>query len=181
MLVVGIGVTPETELATMAGCATGNGILVGADMATNIDGIYAIGDGALITENAAPAIGPSPLRIESVHNAQDSGARAAATINGHQPPPHQAPWFWSEQYDVRLQSAGIVPAAANDVVYVRRPGKREPGFSVWTVESGNFCAVEAVQDPAGYMLGKKCLERGLSPDPAQIADPNFDMKSFVAG
>ncbi len=181
MLVVGIGVTPETELATMAGCATGNGILVGADMATNIDGIYAIGDGALITENAAPAIGPSPLRIESVHNAQDSGARAAATINGHQPPPHQAPWFWSEQYDVRLQSAGIVPAAANDVVYVRRPGKREPGFSVWTVASGNFCAVEAVQDPAGYMLGKKCLERGLSPDPAQIADPNFDMKSFVAG
>lgn len=181
MLVVGIGVLPETDLATMAGCATGNGILVGADMATSIDGIYAIGDGALVTENAAPAIGTSPLRIESVHNAQDSGARAAAAINGHEPPAHQAPWFWSEQYDVRLQSAGIVPATADDVVYVRRPGKREPGFSIWTLAGGNVCAVEAVQDPAGYMLGKKCLERGLSPDPAQIADPGFDMKSFVAG
>ena len=181
MLVVGIGVLPETDLATMAGCATGNGILVGADMATSIDGIYAIGDGALVTENAAPAIGTSPLRIESVHNAQDSGARAAAAINGHEPPAHQAPWFWSEQYDVRLQSAGIVPATADDVVYVRRPGKREPGFSIWTLAGGNVCAVEAVQDPAGYMLGKKCLERGLSPNSAQIADPDFDMKSFVAG
>ena len=62
-----------------------------------------------------------------------------------------------------------------------RPGKREPGFSIWTLAGGNVCAVEAVQDPAGYMLGKKCLERGLSPDPAQIADSGFDMKSFVAG
>ena len=180
MLVVGIGVAPETGLAAAAGCAVGNGILVGADMATNIDGIYAVGDGALITQNDAPAIGTTPIRIESVHNAQDSGARAAAAINGHEPPPHQAPWFWSEQYDVRLQSAGLVPAAADDVVHVRRPGKRDTGFSVWTLESGRVCAVEAVRDPAGYMLGKNCLERGLSPDAAQLADPGFDLKAFAA-
>ena len=188
MLVVGIGVTPETGLAEMAGCAVGNGILVGADMATDVDGIYAIGDGALVQTDGTATIGgagaigvAAGIRIESVHNAQDSGERAAAAINGHAPPSHQAPWFWSEQYDARLQSAGLVPPPDDDTVFVRRPGKRETGFSVWSIKAGMLCAVEAVRDPAGYMLGKACLERGLSPDAGQLADPAFDLKAFVAG
>ena len=188
MLVVGIGVAPETRLAEMAGCAIGNGILVGSDMATDVDGIYAIGDGALVQTDGTDAIGGEAavhigagIRIESVHNAQDSGERAAAAINGHAPPSRQAPWFWSEQYDARLQSAGLVPPPDDDTVFVRRPGKRETGFSVWSLKGGMLYAVEAVRDPAGYMLGKTCLERGLTPDAAQLADPAFDLKAFVAG
>lgn len=174
MLVVGIGVAPETTLAAAAGAETDNGILVDDGMETSVAGIYAIGDGALRRGSV------HGVRIESVHNAQDSAERAAAAISGHEPPADQAPWFWSEQFDVRLQSAGIVPTAGDDLHHVRRPGKREGGFSVWSYDGTTLCAVEAVRDPAGYMLGKTCLEKGLSPTPAQAGDPAFDLKGFVA-
>ena len=174
MLVVGIGVTPETALAEAAGIETGNGILVDAGMQTSVAGIYAIGDGALQRDSAYG------IRIESVHNAQDSAERAAAAINGHAPPAVQAPWFWSEQFGLRLQSAGIVPAAADDLVCLRRPGKRADGFSIWSFRGDELCAVEAVGDPAGYMLGKTCLEKGLSPTHDAVTDAAFDMKAFVA-
>ena len=174
MLVVGIGVTPETALAEAAGIEAGNGILVDAGMQTSVAGIYAIGDGALQRDSAYC------IRIESVHNAQDSAERAAAAINSHAPPAVQAPWFWSEQFGLRLQSAGIVPAAADDVVCLRRPGKRADGFSIWSFRGDELCAVEAVGDPAGYMLGKTCLEKGLSPTHDAVTDAAFDMKAFVA-
>lgn len=182
MLVVGIGVVPEMALAAAAGAETGNGILVDDQMETSVPGIYAIGDGALRRGSARgiPPIIPPGIRIESVHNAQDSAERAAAAIAGHAPPADQAPWFWSEQFDVRLQSAGIVPTAGASVCHVHRPGKREGGFSVWSYAGDLLCAVEAVRDPAGYMLGKSCLEKGLSPTPAQAGDPAFDLKAFVA-
>lgn len=171
MLVVGIGVSPETGLAEMAGAETGNGIQVDDHMQTSVDGIYAIGDVA--RQGDAP-------RIESVHNASDTADRAVAAILGADQPAPQTPWFWSEQYDARLQSAGIVPPQTDETVYVRRPGKRENGFSVWSFDGGRLCAVEAVRDPAGYMLGKTCLDRGISPHPDQIGDPTFDVKAFVA-
>ena len=171
MLVVGIGVLPEIALAEMAGADTGNGIQVDENMRTTVDGVYAIGDVA--RQGDAP-------RIESVHNASDTAERAAAAILGHELPALQTPWFWSEQYDARLQSAGIVPPPSENTLYIRRPGKRETGFSVWSYDGDRLCAVEAVRDPAGYMLGKTCLDRGVSPNPDQIGDPSFDVKAFVA-
>ena len=174
MLVVGIGVVPDMALAAAAGAETGNGILVDDTMQTSVPGIYAIGDGALRRGSAGG------IRIESVHNAQDSAERAAAAIGGHAPPADQAPWFWSEQFDVRLQSAGIVPTSGEAVRHIWRPGKREGGFSVWSYAGDTLCAVEAVRDPAGYMLGKACLEKELSPSPADVGDPAFDLKAFVA-
>ncbi len=182
MLVVGIGVLPRTEVARLAGAEIGNGIQVNASMQTNAKDIYAIGDVALIADDLRDDLaGGLGGRIESVHNASDSAERAAAAINGHAPPTPQAPWFWSEQYHARLQSAGLVPVPGDKVRYVRRPGKREPGFSVWSFEGDALKAIEAVGDPAGYMLGKKCLERGLSPDPDQLGDSAFDLKGFAAG
>jgi len=178
MLVVGIGVVPEMALAAAAGAETGNGILVDDGMETSVAHIYAIGDGAL-RRGVRPDIPPG-IRIESVHNAQDSAERAAAAICGQGAPAVEAPWFWSEQFDVRLQSAGIVPAPGETVRHIRRPGKREGGFSVWSYEGDLLRAVEAVRDPAGYMLGKSCLEKGLSPTPEQAGDPAFDLKAFVA-
>lgn len=173
LLLVGIGVSPDLDLAADAGIACGNGILVNAMMQSSIDDIFAIGDVALI-DGAA-------LRIESVDNAQVTAARAAAAICRTAQPAIAEPWFWSEQFDVRLQSAGIVPVAVPGVQYRVRPGKREGGFSVWSYDgAGVLAAVEAVRDPAGYMLGKKCLDFGLSPDPNEIVNADFDLKTFIA-
>jgi NADPH-dependent 2,4-dienoyl-CoA reductase/sulfur reductase-like enzyme len=173
LLVVGIGVTPDSALAEAAGAATGNGILVDRHMRTTIDDIYAIGDVALIDG--------AVLRIESVHNAQDTAARAAADMTKTPLPENSIPWFWSEQYDVRLQSAGIVPVSSASVQYAVRPGKREGGLSVWSYDQGQLVAVEVVRDPAAYVLGKKCLENNMSPAPSQIIDPAFDLKQFING
>ncbi len=180
LLVVGIGVAPETNLASAAGLACGNGILVDLAMCAADPDIYAIGDVALAGDSA-PQVAGQPIRVESVHNAQDSAVRAAAAINGHAPPDWQSPWFWSEQFDVRLQSAGIVPPAGDDVVQVVRPGKREGGMSVWSFVGDELHAIEAVRDPAGYMLGKKCLDMGRHPTPKAAGDPDFDLKAFLAG
>ncbi len=180
MLIVGIGVTPDMTLPEIAGIDGGNGVAVDVNMQTSDAAIYAIGDGALCAASA-PMVGDMPIRVESVHNAQDSAARAAAAINGHAPPEWQAPWFWSEQYDVRLQSAGIVPPPGDDVTAIIRPGKREGGFSCWSFAGDVLHSIEAVRDPAGYMLGKKCLDSGRTPTAAQVNDPEFDIKTFLAG
>ena len=172
-LLVGIGVVPDSVLADAAGAAIGNGILVDRQMRSTIDDVYAIGDVALIEGVVS--------RIESVHNAQDTAARAAADITETPMPDMAVPWFWSEQYDVRLQSAGIVPVGKDDLRYAVRPGKREGGMSVWSYVQDRLVAVEAVHDPAAYMLGKKCLENNLSPVPSDAADSDFDLKTFATG
>ena len=174
MLVIGIGVVPETALAEKAGIETANGILVDQDMRTNIADVYAIGDGAMQRD------GRYGIRLESVHNAQESAEIAAAAILGEAPPKRQAPWFWSDQFDLKLQSAGILPEARDDLRHVRRAGRRENAFSVWSFNGADMVAVEAVRDPAGYMAGKSCLENGKAPTPEQLADPDFDLKAFVA-
>ena len=171
LLLVGIGVEPESVLADAIGAETGNGILVDRQMRTTIEDVYAIGDVALV-DGAA-------LRVESVHNAQDTAARAAADITKTPLSDISLPWFWSEQYDVRLQSAGIVLAGKDHMHYAVRPGKREGGMSVWSYDNGRLVAVEAVHDPAAYMLGKKCLENHLSPPPLEITDAAFDLKTFA--
>ena len=173
MLIVGIGVTPETALAGQAGIETGNGIPVDAGMQTSVPGIYAIGDGALQRCNT------HGVRIESVHNAQDSAERAAAAINGHAPPAVQRPGSgrnnWAAPAVCRHRSGRGrrcgVPAPP------RKAGRRIP---IWSFRGDELCAVEAVGDPAGYMLGKTCLEKGLSPTHDAVTDAAFDMKAFVA-
>jgi 3-phenylpropionate/trans-cinnamate dioxygenase ferredoxin reductase subunit len=172
LLLVGIGVVPDVCLAKNAGLAVDNGILVDDLMQSSVANIYAIGDVARRMDAA--------LRIESVDNAQTSAAVAAAAICDVEPPTIAAPWFWSEQFDVRLQSAGIVPTISPTLCHVIRPGKRTGCKSVWSYDDGILKAVEAVRDPAAYMLGKKCLDLGISPLPAHVADASFDLKAFVA-
>ena len=173
LLLVGIGVLPDLGVAADAGLTTGDGIIVDGMMQSSVADIYAIGDVALVDGAMS--------RIESVDNAQNTAARAAAAICGSSQPPKAAPWFWSEQFDARLQSAGIVPQDAAAVQYVVRPGKREGGLSVWSYDvHGKLAAIEAVRDPAAYMLGKKCLDLSLSPPPSNIGDADFDLKGFVA-
>ena len=174
LLVIGIGVTPNTELAQQADLVIGNGIVTDTCMQTSQPDIYAIGDCAC-DGSARPG-----LRIESIHNAHQQAERAAAAIMGKDLPRHQTPWFWSDQYDVKLQSAGVLPADGRELTHVQREGRRSGGFSVWSFDDAGLVAVEAVADPAGYMVGKTCLERGTAPTPEQVADNDFDLKAFVA-
>jgi len=173
MLIVGIGVIPDSKLAQQAGIETeghdGGAILVNTSMQTSNPNIIAMGDVALQRGQS--------LRIESVHNAQDTATRAAAAIMGEAPPRDQAPWFWSDQYDANLQSVGIVPTGDDNIYQVTRPGENDTGVSFWTYRDQELIAVEALRDSKNFMLGKKCLERDFSPNPDFICDPNYDPNS----
>ncbi len=170
MLIVGIGVIPDSELAQQAGVETerpdGGAILVNSSMQTSNPNIIAMGDVALQRGHS--------LRIESVHNAQDTATRAAAALMSKTPPIEQAPWFWSDQYDANLQSVGIVPTGDNDIYQITRPGEHKSSISFWSYRDQELIAVEAVRDSKNFMLGKKCLENNFSPNPKNICDPDYD-------
>jgi len=92
------------------------------------------------------------------------------------PKPHEVPWFWSEQYDRKLQSAGLVPA---DAQVVSREGKRDGAMSFWSFSEGVLTAIESIGDPQAYMIGKTAISEGLAVTPEQIADPDFALKSLI--
>ncbi len=169
MLLIGIGVLPDSKLAYEAGLDTlmddGGAILVDENMYTSHPDVLAVGDVALLRGQKAT--------VESVHNAQETSAVAAATLTKATPPMIQAPWFWSDQYDTKLQSVGIVPVGDERVYQISRPGKREGGISFWSYRENDLVAVEVFSDPATYMEAKQCLDTGRSPDPNLIGDSSF--------
>ena len=175
MLLVGIGVNPDMELAQEAGLDTGNGILVDADYRTTAQSIFAIGDVACSEARWG-------MRIESIHHAQFSGALVASILTEAKPPVNEAAWFWSDQYDVKLQIAGLLPPADTPgLVHQRRVGRKDGSFSIWSWQDGILKAVESANDPKAYMVGKTCLEKGIHPTIEQIADDNIDLKMLVSG
>ena len=169
MLITGIGVYPDSQLASDAGLETqfdtGGAILVDNDMRTSDEDIFAIGDVAIRREQT--------IAVESVHNAQETAAIAAASITGANRPNTQTPWFWSDQYDAKLQSVGIVPVQDESVYQVERLGKREGAVSFWSYRGDELVAVEVVNDPATYMEARQCLDTGRFPDPKQIGKPSY--------
>ena len=172
LLLAGIGVIPETDLATAAGLKVGNGIPVGADYRTEDASIFAIGD-------VAHAADHYPLRLESVHHAQFSGQVAAAAIMGQPLPETELPWFWSDQYDVKLQIAGLLPPAdAEGLDYISRTGRRPGSLSVWSFVGDQLCSIESASDPQAYMIAKACMEKGQPIARQDIANPDFDLKSL---
>ena len=173
LLLVGIGVVPETQLAKEAGLDVENGILTDHHYQTKDASIFAIGDNVL-------ADGRWPIRVESIHNAQFGGQYLASRFTDGKPPLDEAPWFWSDQYDRKLQSAGLVPAPSDDVMQIERAGKREGGLSVWSFVGDKLAAVESVNDPQAYMIGKFCLEQARDVPKDKISDSDFDLKSLRA-
>ena len=169
MLITGIGVFPDSKLALDSGLETqfdnGGAILVSNEMQTSDENIYAIGDVALRRQQS--------IAVESVHNAQESAAIAAAAITGADSPNIQTPWFWSDQYDAKLQSVGIVPVQDDNVYQVERPGKRDGAVSFWSYRGDELVAVEVVNDPATYMEARQCLDTKRFPDPKQISKPSY--------
>ncbi len=176
MVVVGIGVVPNAELAQAAGIATDNGILVDACGRTNVKRILAAGD---VANMLLPGWGPEACagryRLESIQAAND-GAKACASVLVAQPKPCTAvPWFWSDQFDLKFQMAGL-PHASDDIV-VR--GDMENGrFSLFYLRGGRVAAVHSVNRPAEHMLGRRLIAAGAALAPQQAADESFDLKSI---
>ncbi|MGR3485558.1 MAG: NAD(P)/FAD-dependent oxidoreductase [Paracoccaceae bacterium] len=169
VVLTGIGVAPRTELAEGAGLRIENGIAVDEMCATSAPGVYAAGDCASF---------PHPggrMRLESVGGAIDMAEAAAASILGQGVPYVPRPWFWSDQYDVKLQIAGI--GAGHDRIVVRRDGA---ALSHWYFAGERLLAVDALDDPRGYMAGKRLIEAGRSPDPARVADPTVSARDLLA-
>jgi 3-phenylpropionate/trans-cinnamate dioxygenase ferredoxin reductase component len=114
------------------------------------------------------------LRLESVGNAIDQAEAAASTALGIKNPYHAKPWFWSDQYNVKLQIAGL--SSDYDQVLER---KEANAVSFWYFKNKKLIAVDAINDGRAYMVAKRLIELGGSPDPVMISDPNFDLKSLL--
>lgn len=169
-VLVGIGVTPNDQLAMDAGLEIANGIAVDNTARTSDPDIYAAGDCASFEFRG------QRIRLESVQNAIDQGETAARAIAGENVEYRPVPWFWSDQYDVKLQIAGL------NIGYdrtVSRPGPREGAVSIWYFAGPKFIAVDSINDSKTYMYGKRMLELGSNLTLEQAADPQFDLKALI--
>lgn len=167
-VVVGIGVRPSVDVAEAIGLAIDNGIATDAMGRTNIKNVWAAGDCA-----SFPYQGRR-IRLESVQNAIDQAEVVAINMLGAETPYVPYPWFWSDQYDLKLQIAGL--NTGYDQVVVRATGATQ---SHWYFRDGRFLAVDAINSPRDYMVGKRILEAGKTIKPAQAADPRTDLKALL--
>ncbi|QDY69911.1 NAD(P)/FAD-dependent oxidoreductase [Qingshengfaniella alkalisoli] len=171
-VLVGVGITPHSTLAEAAGITLENGIRVDELGRTSDPSIWAAGDCA-----SFPYRGDR-IRLESVQNAIDQAEAVAENMLGANKPYDAKPWFWSDQFDVKLQIAGLNTGYTH---VVRRPGEKDGAQSIWYYCADELRAVDAMNDPRAYMVGKRLIEAGKSPDQALIADPSTDLKSLLRG
>lgn len=169
LVIVGIGIEPNVELAAQAGLVVDNGIRTDEFGRTSDAAIWAAGDCA-----SFPYLGRR-IRLESVGNAIDQSEHVAENMLGAARPYHAKPWFWSDQYDVKLQIAGL--NAGYDRI-VSRAGP-EGAVSFWYYAGNRLLAVDAMNDARAYMVGKRLIESGRSPDPAAVAAPSTDLRSLL--
>jgi 3-phenylpropionate/trans-cinnamate dioxygenase ferredoxin reductase component len=172
LIVVGVGVLPNVELAAEAGLPVASGIIVNDHLLTADPNISAIGDCALY---ASQRFGGS-LRLESVQNATDHGRSVAARLTGKDEVYDGLPWFWSDQGPDKLQMAGLT--TGYDRVVVR--GDRAQGqFSAFCYKAGRLAGIESVNRAGDHMFGRRLLGAGGSITPEQAGDPGFDLKSAL--
>jgi len=169
MVIVGVGIAPGTALAEAAGLTLDNGIATDAQGQTSVPDVWAAGDCA-----SFPYRGHR-IRLESVPNAIDQAEIVARNMLGAGVEYVAKPWFWSDQYDIKLQIAGL--NTGYDRVVVRDGGTAR---SHWYYAGDTLLAVDAMNDPRGYMVGKRMIEAGRSPDPALVADASVDAKALMA-
>ncbi|ETX28463.1 NAD(P)/FAD-dependent oxidoreductase [Roseivivax isoporae] len=174
-VVVGVGIAPDTALAEQAGLEIDNGIATDASGRTSDPAIWAAGDCASFPH------ADGRLRLESVGNAIDMAERVADNMLGTPAPYLPKPWFWSDQYACKLQIAGL--SAGHDRVVTRGDGRGEDAGAVsfWYFRDGRLIAIDAMNDPRAYMVGKRLIEAGATPDPGAVADPATDLKALLKG
>ena len=173
-VLVGIGILPNQELAASAGLTTGNGIAIDAECRTSDSAIFAIGDCA---EQKNWLTG-TRLRLESVPNALDQAKHAAAAICGTPAPKPEVPWFWSDQFELKLQTAGLI--GQHDTTIRRRAADSAAGhFSLFHLKNGVLIAADCVNDAHGFMAAKMMIAQRASPDLDDLANPDVPMKDVM--
>lgn len=172
MVVIGIGIIPNVELAEAAGLKCSNGIVVDENCQTGDADILAIGD---CTRHPNGLLGRH-LRLESVHNAIEQGKTAAANIVGEPAPYNQIPWFWSDQYDVKMQIAGMSDIHEQFVV---RGDPATRSFAAFYLQQGKIVAVDAINSPREFMIGKKLVAAGAEIPIEDLADTSKDFKEMA--
>ena len=172
LVVVGVGVLPNVEMAAEAGLPVAAGIIVDEQLLTADPNISAIGDCALF---ASPRFGGS-LRLESVQNATDHARCVAARLTGDAKPYDGQPWFWSDQGDDKLQIAGLTTGYDRVVV---RGDRGARSFSAFCYKAGQLVGIESVNRAGDHVFGRKVLGLNRSVTPEQAADLSFDLKAAV--
>jgi 3-phenylpropionate/trans-cinnamate dioxygenase ferredoxin reductase subunit len=173
-VLIGIGIVPNVELAAEAGLAVDNGIVVDQHARTNDAAIYAIGDCCNLPCTFAQG---GRVRLESVQNAIDQAKHAAAAICGKPKPYNEVPWFWSDQYDLKLQIAGLAAPGDRRVV---RGNPADRSFAVFHLREGLIAAVEAVNAAPEYMMGRRLIAQRAKVAPERLADKAVPMKDMAS-
>lgn len=172
LVLVGIGVIPNIELAVAAGLEVNSGIVVDACGHTSDPAIAAAGDCT-----ARRLDDGSLRRLESVQNAMEQGKSAAVALLGRERPFIATPWFWSDQYDVKLQMAGLT-AGFDEIVTRGDPATRK--FSMYYFKAGRLIAIDSLNQSTDHLTGRKLLDKDISPAPQQAADSGFDLGSLLS-
>lgn len=175
MVIVGIGIIPAVAPLIHAGAAGENGVDVDAYCRTSLPDIFAIGDCAAYANGYA---GGKIMRVESVQNANDMASAAAKIITGNDAAFHAVPWFWSNQYDLRLQTVGL--SVGYDQTILRGdPAQRS--FSVIYLRGGRVIALDCVNATKDYVQGRKLVEQGAIIAFERLADASVALKEMVPG
>jgi 3-phenylpropionate/trans-cinnamate dioxygenase ferredoxin reductase component len=172
-VIVGIGIVPAVGALIAAGAAGGSGVDIDEYCRTSLPDVYAIGDCAAF---AADYAGGTVMRVESVQNANDQATCVAKAILGDEHPYKAFPWFWSNQYDLRLQTAGLSVGYDHTVL---RGDPDARSFSVVYLKGGKVIALDCVNMVKDYVQGRKLVEAGASPDLEQLADASVPLKELL--
>jgi 3-phenylpropionate/trans-cinnamate dioxygenase ferredoxin reductase subunit len=172
-VIVGIGIVPAVGALIAAGASGGNGVDIDEYCRTSLPDVYAIGDCAAF---AADYAGGTVMRVESVQNANDQATCVARAILGDEQPYKAFPWFWSNQYDLRLQTAGLSVGYDQTIV---RGNPDDRAFSVVYLKAGRVIALDCVNMVKDYVQGRKLVEAGATPDPARLADASVPLKELL--
>lgn len=173
VVIVGIGIVPCVEPLLAAGAQGGNGVLVDGQCRTSLPHVFAIGDCATHANSFAEG---AVIRLESVQNANDQATLVARVITGQDASYGATPWFWSNQYDLKLQTVGL--SAGHDAAVLRGdPATRS--FTVIYLKRGQVIALDCVNSARDYAQGRKLVEQRVAADPAALADPAIPLKELV--
>jgi 3-phenylpropionate/trans-cinnamate dioxygenase ferredoxin reductase subunit len=173
MVIVGIGIIPAVEPLIAAGAAGQNGVDVDEFCRTSLPDVYAIGDCAAHVNGFADG---SRIRLESVQNANDQATTAVKSIVGQEQAYHAVPWFWSNQYDLRLQTVGL--STGFDAI-VQRGDPAARSFSIIYLRDGKVIALDCVNSTKDYVQGRALVTKSIAPAAEDLANPEIALKSLV--
>jgi len=173
MVIAGIGITPSVQPLLEAGARGGNGVAVDMHCRTSLPDVFAIGDCALHLNSFADG---AMIRLESVQNANDQAMVAARAIIGNETAYHAIPWFWSNQYDLRLQTVGLSMGYDDEVV---RGDPASRSFCVIYLRRGRVIALDCVNRTKDYVQGRDLVLTGAMIDPARLAATDVALKELA--